>query len=134
MEPKYEEQFTVFIDFLGFSEASTRSDEATRLKVLDLLLSLSALRGEFDLQSIAQGTTKKSTIKPAISTFSDHIVASFPLEPINAELGLSEQLTAQIIMSQFTTLLTKIAAAALRMGFLVRGGATIGKLYHGRGV
>jgi hypothetical protein len=31
-------------------------------------------------------------------------------------------------------LLTRIAAAALRIGFLVRGGATIGKLYYAHGV
>jgi hypothetical protein len=134
MEPRYEEQFTAFIDFLGFSEVSTRTDDTTRLKVLDLLLSLSALRGEFDLQSRAEESGKRSLIKPAISTFSDHIVISYPLQPIYAGLGPGEHVPAFFIMIQFTQLLTSIAAAALRIGFLVRGGATIGKLYHARGV
>lgn len=134
MEPKYEEQFTAFIDFLGFSEVSTRSDDSTRLKILGLLLSLSTLRGEFDVQSTVEENRKRSQIKPAISTFSDHIVISYPLEPISNDTGFDEHLTAFVLMTQFNRLLTSIAAAALRIGFLVRGGATIGKLYHARGV
>lgn len=77
---------------------------------------------------------KRSTIKPAISTFSDHILISFPLEAVRAELGPEEHMAAFAIMHQFARLLTRIAAAALRIGFLVRGGATIGKLYHAQGV
>jgi len=62
MESQYEEQFVAFLDFLGFSEVSTSTDDSTRLRVLDLLLSLSALRGEFNVQSTAQETGK-----PALS-------------------------------------------------------------------
>jgi hypothetical protein len=134
MEPKYEEQFTAFVDFLGFSEAASKTDEATRSKVLDLLLSLSTLRREFDLQSTAQEGGKKISLKPAISTFSDHVVISYPLQPIYADTGPDGHIGAIFIMRQFNDLLTRIAAAALRIGFLVRGGATIGKLYHAQGV
>jgi hypothetical protein len=134
MEAKYEEQFTAFIDFLGFSEVSTRTDDTTRRKVLDLLLSLSELRGEFDLQSTVEEGSKSSRIKPAISTFSDHIVISYPLQPIYAEFGSDEHIAALVIITQFLQLLTRIGAAALRIGFLVRGGATIGMLYHSGGV
>lgn len=133
-EPKYEEQFTAFIDFLGFKEVSTSADDSTRLKILDLLLSLTALRGEFDVQSTAQQTGRMHQIKPAISTFSDHIVVSYPLEPISANTGHDEHGTAVVVMHMFNQLLTRIAAAALRIGFLLRGGATIGKLYHSHGV
>jgi hypothetical protein len=38
------------------------------------------------------------------------------------------------MLSQITRLLKAVAAAALRIGFLIRGGATIGKLYHANGV
>ena len=122
MEPKYEEQFTAFIDFLGFSEVSTHTDDTTRLKLLNLLLSLSSLRGEFDVQSTVEESGKRSQIKPAITTFSDHIVISFPLEPIVKEMGSDEHVASFIIMMQFNRLLTTIAAAALRIGFLIRGG------------
>jgi hypothetical protein len=134
--PGYEEQFTAFIDFLGFSEVSKQTDDTTRLKVLDLLLSLSALRSEFNIQSeLNQGGGTRHQIRPAISTFSDHIVISFPLERIARELGSSDDaLLALVIAGQFGRLLRGIAAAALRLGLLIRGGATIGKLYHSQGV
>jgi hypothetical protein len=130
-ELKYEEQFTAFIDFPGFSEVSRQTDDTTRLKVLNRLLSVSELRAEFKVQSESREGGKVSLIKPAVSTFSDHIVISYPLQPIHAELG---SFAASYILIQFTGLLKRIAAAALSLGFLVRGGATIGKLYHGIGV
>src|ERR1700682_3283915 len=108
MEPMYEEQFTAYVDFLGFSEASAKTDEATRLKVLDLLLALSALRGEFDVQSRVQESRKTSLIKPAISTFSDHIVISYPLRPICEEMESDELMPAMFMTSQFLHLLANI--------------------------
>ncbi len=137
MEPKYEEQFTAFIDLLGFEEYSTRTDDEStgkRKEVLDYLLSLSALRGESDVQSIVHESGKTISIKPAISTFSDHIVISYPLGPITAEMELDERFNLVAIIGQFSFLLTQMAVSALRIGFLVRGGATIGKLYHAQGV
>ena len=134
VEPRYEEQFTAFIDFLGFGEVSAGTNEATILKVLNLLRSLSALRGEFDVHSKAEVSGKKIFVKPAISTFSDHILISYPMQPISDEVGPSERIAAFAITYEFKQLLTSIAATALRIGFLVRGGATIGKLYHAQGV
>jgi hypothetical protein len=137
VEPKHEEQFTAYIDLLGFKEFSTQKDvesDEKRQEVLGFLRTLSMLRGDFDLQSTTQEIGKTSYIKPAISTFSDHIVISYPLDPISADGGLDEQFTPVLVMLQFNDLLTKIARAALRIGFLVRGGATIGKLYHAQGV
>lgn len=134
MEPTYEEQFTAFVDFLGFNEVATETDETTRSKVLGLLLSLSTLRRESDLQSTVHDSGKTTSFNPAISTFSDHIVISYPLQPMYAEMGSNEYIGALFILRHFADLLARIAAAALRIGFLVRGGATIGKLYHAHGV
>ena len=135
--PAYEEQFTAFIDFLGFSEVSKETDNTSRLKVLNLLLSLSALRSEFAIHSAPnEGGGTSHRIIPAISTFSDHIVISYPLERIARDVGPSsnDSAVAFFILSGFNRLLRSIAAAALRLGFLIRGGATIGKLYHSQGV
>ena len=135
--PGYEEQFTAFIDFLGFTEVSKEADDTTRLKVLDLLLSLSALRSEFAIHSapIESGGTSHQ-IMPAISTFSDHIVISYPLARIAHDVGPSsnDSAVAFFVLGGFGRLLRSIAASALRLGFLIRGGATIGKLYHSQGV
>jgi hypothetical protein len=134
VEPKYEEQFTAFIDFLGFREVALETDDSTRLKVLNLLKSLSELRGEFNVQSTGPENFKTRHIRPAISTFSDHIVISYPTKPISADTGFDERNTAFFIRMHFSQLLKSIAAAALRIGFLVRGGATIDKLHHVKGV
>jgi hypothetical protein len=42
-EPKYEEQFTAFVDFLGFGERIAELGEETRAKVLTLLQSVAGL-------------------------------------------------------------------------------------------
>jgi hypothetical protein len=135
--PAYEEQFTAFIDFLGFSEVSKQADDTTRLKVLELLLSLSALRSEFAVQSepIPGGGTRHQ-VRPAVSTFSDHIVISFSLERVARDLRqpTDHGVIALVVLNTFGRLLRSIAGAALRLGFLIRGGATIGKLYHSQGV
>ena len=134
MEPRYEEQFTAFIDFLGFEEFSGKADDDTRAKVLDLLVALSQSRGEFSVESRAEGSGLSSASRPAVSTFSDHIVVSFPLKPMSMEGQFDEGTVALIILNHFTMLVTSIAVGALRIGFLIRGGATIGKLYHAGGV
>ncbi len=134
LEPRYEEQFTAFVDFLGFSEASTDIDEETRLKVLALLQSLTTLRSEFAATITENpGGGTSYAITPAISTFSDHIVVSYPWQPIAAK---ETQETIQVILTlgQFQNLLAMVAAAALEIGFLIRGGATVGRLYHANGV
>jgi len=134
-EAQYEEHFCAFIDFLGFSEASTELDEATRIKVLRLLLSIASLRSDFSSSVVErEGGAKSYHATPAISTFSDHIVISYALQPLAAQAPADQDLPALIVMSQFQRLVTAIAVEALRIGFLVRGGATIGKLYHTRGV
>jgi hypothetical protein len=133
-EPEYEDQFTAFVDFLGFSEASNRTDDETRLKILNLLRSISALSGEFAVNTVPEQGGNRIHLTPAISSFSDNIVISYPLSPILAKTKFNERLAALSILFHFNNLLAKIASAALSIGFLIRGGATIGKLYHAKGV
>ena len=134
---EYREAFTAFADFLGFSEASRELSDERRLKVLELLRSLAGLRSEFSAASEkgADGSTR-FFIRPAISTFSDHIVISFDLETLHNTLGndAAGATTPLLYLHQFERLASIIAAQALRLGFLIRGGATIGKLYHAEGV
>src|SRR5579863_6984387 len=98
---KYEETFIVFIDFLGFSEASMGLDEPTRQKVLELLLSLVALRGEFSaaVTNQSEGSTSYA-IRPAVSTFSDHIVISYGLETLSSATQLDVHGRPAFIYSQ----------------------------------
>jgi hypothetical protein len=131
-EPKYEEHFTAFVDLLGFSEASAEVDDETRSQVLELLQSLSGLQQDFSAitEQLPTGGTRHQ-VRPSISSFSDNIVISFPLEPITSQTSPIEVV---IILGQFERLVAMLAAEALKLGPLVRGGATIGKLYHAQGV
>jgi hypothetical protein len=129
----FEDQLTVFIDFLGFSEASVRLDEALQLRLLTLLLAISAMRGEFSNDSDPPGENMSAIrLRPTITTFSDHIVASYPMSRIN--FGLDEQTTVGMVLGDVILRVARIAAAALRYGFLIRGGISRGKLYHSSGV
>lgn len=135
MSANYEEHFTAFVDFLGFREAAQQSDETQRAGLLQLLRSLSLLQGEFSATKNVDEHGTTHYIKPAISTFSDHIVISFPLSTLSLEAGLTEDDDPSFfVVYQFQQLLGNLAAAALKIGFLIRGGVTIGNLYHSQGV
>lgn len=66
--------------------------------------------------------------------FSDHIVISYPLDSARKELDNNENLVAAVLIHNALRRIQHIAIAALDLGLLIRGGATIGKLYHADGV
>ena len=136
MTHEYEESFVGFIDFLGFSEASRDIDDAMRRKILALLTALVDLRSDFS--AAAQQNIDGSTsylVKPAISTFSDHIVISVGLDSLRKAANTDDDgVLSFLTLPAFQNLVTVVAAQALRLGFLIRGAATIGKLYHAKGV
>lgn len=126
-----EDQIVLYVDLLGFSESSLAIDAQTQFKVLQLLTGIASLKSEF-LSSIEQndnGTTHR--IHPSVSTFSDHIVASYSISRIEAK---DEKSKAFAIMFHLSRLVPAIAIAALGLGFLIRGGVTFGKLHHSGGV
>ena len=75
------------MDFLGFSEASADLDNKKRNTVLRLLQAVGSLKSEFGAIP-SRGWVE---VKPAISTFSDHMLISFPLQSLTAELGAEER-------------------------------------------
>jgi hypothetical protein len=133
-DARYQEQFTAYVDLLGFTEISSQTDETTRVRVLELLSGLAALRSEFSVETTDNvDGSKNHRIVPAISSFSDHIVVSYAL-PMLSNARVNEDFAPIVVVHQFQKLLSTIAASALHIGLLVRGGATIGKLFHAQGV
>jgi hypothetical protein len=131
--PSYTEHLTIFADLLGFEEAIGTADDSLRLSILKLLTDLAALRADFFISSTPIETGGiQHVIRPAISTFSDHIVISYDLERVYADIG--ENIAKFVLLNQAQSLLSAIAGQALRLGFLFRGGATIGRLRHELGV
>ncbi|MGM4918519.1 hypothetical protein [Tardiphaga sp. 813_E8_N1_3] len=126
-----EKQIVLFLDFLGFAEASKRMGDNIQNDLLSLLKTIADLRSEFSIttEDIDNGS-KRHSLKPTVSTFSDHIVLSYPLGRFSAELGSS----TFMILSQIHEYAARIALMALRLGFLIRGGVAVGSLYHSGGV
>ena len=86
----YTEHFTIFADLLGFQNAIGTADDGARLlSILSLLKNLSALQSDFCLTATPSPNNngKQVLIKPAINTFSDHIVISYSLDHVYTEFG-----------------------------------------------
>jgi hypothetical protein len=129
-----EDHLVVFIDLLGTIGAIREASRSAQL--LDLLVHLRALAGEYSFQSdpTPDGTGHRINIRPAISSFSDHIVMSFPIEHARRTAGFRHEVVDRLLLNHMQSRVCFLAASALRIGFLLRGGATIGKLYHSDGV
>jgi hypothetical protein len=129
LEPKFEDQFTAYIDLLGFSKAVEQEDDSNINNIRILLTKISGMRSQFI--AITEGAEANQTVRiePMISTFSDNIVISYPLKPSYKAMGDTKS-TLIVIMRQISRYIAQVAEDSLRIGLLVRGGATIGKLYH----
>jgi hypothetical protein len=128
----YEDHIVLFLDFLGFSEASVQFDENRQVEILTLLRGIADLRSEFEVKSQHRDDgSSQYDVKPAVSTFSDHIVISYPIKRLMVEAKASSDF---IILNQISLYVGVIAASAIKLGFLIRGGVAKGKLYHADGV
>jgi hypothetical protein len=129
MQSKFEEQFTAYIDLLGFKDAVSNEEKGNISKINGLLTQISKMRSKFAVRSEGTESIKTICIKPMITTFSDHIVISYPLKRSCKAMGDIKS-TLITMVSQVNHFTAQVAEDALRIGLLVRGGATIGKLYH----
>lgn len=129
-----EDHLIFFIDFVGFADVTGRwnAENETRLNsLIELLSELQSLGGEFDLNEEAQESGTRFSIRPAISTFSDHVVISYPTEQLR-KMNDDDFLGTALLLAG--KLVSNLAGAAMQLGLLIRGGATVGPLYHSHGV
>ena len=73
--------------------------------------------GEFNLNEQVQDSGTQFEIRPAISTFSDHIVISYPAEKLR-KLGDGDFLGTGLLL--IGKLVSNLAAAAINLGLLIR--------------
>jgi hypothetical protein len=132
-EYKLEDHIVLFVDLLGFGEISTNADEITSRAILKMLIELAAQRGPYAQQTEQTADISFSgTFRPEISTFSDHVVFSFPL--VDPDGQLPHQSRAVHLIDLMSAWVAAFALSALDLGMLARGGLTIGKLFHKSGV
>lgn len=129
MALEHTEQLLLFLDLLGSKDAI--QDPGLLAKLTHLLVNMKNLTGNYDLKiEHDEPGLVTSSITPTVSTFSDHIVISFP--PAEDKLFSSEPYHLALESSE--AFITNLVLDALDLGFLIRGGAAIGSVYHNDGV
>jgi hypothetical protein len=126
------EHLVVYMDLLGTREAIRTWDGKKLNSFTTLLHNLAQIRSEFDVtETPAEGGTTQVRVRPAVTTFSDHIIISYPMERVQHFAGGQGLL---MVLHMAELLVARVAVAATGLGLLVRGGATVGQLYHSGGV
>jgi hypothetical protein len=132
------DHFVLYIDLLGTSDAANNWNEEKIPPLIDLLSEISNSRAAFDIKGNAREDGSYAIdITPDVSTFSDHIVASYPTYIIEEARDIHSQLPdlmLDMVLERVQKIVGIIAIKALNIGLLIRGGLTIGKLYHSEGV
>lgn len=130
--PRLNQQLVMFLDFLGVSEGARNWDVARVTRFIPLLQELADARAPFSIEGKSQDDgSYKFTATAEISTFSDNVVASYPIVDDEA-LSPADQMTMYLAM--LSALVATIARKALDLSILVRGGISYGRLYHRDGV
>jgi hypothetical protein len=131
-----QEHTVLFLDFLGFADAVQQWDDTRLEKLIGLLVSIAGQQSAFDISGEPQPDGSYKITSPAeITTFSDHIVASYPTlkKSSDTPLDLWETFSngwTGMVLHQMQKITAHVAIAALDVGLLVRGGLSRGKLYH----
>jgi hypothetical protein len=130
---QYEQHLTTFVDLLGFSETSF-SDPKKTDALLQLLQRLSHFQSEAGTDWLGEKGASAFIVRPAISSFSDNIVISFPLSQVLDFAEDDNILALSLLLPNLRYIVGDIAAEAFTLGFLIRGGIPLGGLYHSSGV
>jgi hypothetical protein len=127
----------LFLDFLGFAASVQNWDDEQMGRLIEILLAISNAQSKFDIRGGVQSDGGyKINSRPEITTFSDHIVVSYPEIAKTPEIPdeiwhVMSDGWAGMVREQMQKITAQVAFAALEIGLLVRGGLSRGKLYHG---
>jgi hypothetical protein len=132
-ESIFTDHLVLYMDFLGVSEAALSWPEDRAVELITLLTAIAEEKSTFSLDGASQPDgSYKFKIKPETTTFSDHIVASYRINWQDNDLLNAMMVEMYLKVAQ--DLVVSTARRALDIGMLVRGGVTIGRLYHSGGV
>ncbi len=123
------QQIGILIDLLGFSEAVLSADNERTDTLLRLIQKIATLQGKFNLEGepMPDGSYRFHGIRPEVTTFSDLLFASFPLPEIDPVLA---PVIADMWLQEAERWVGVVAAEALDVDLLVRGGVAVGDLFH----
>jgi hypothetical protein len=131
-----QEHEILFLDFLGFASAVQQWADERMESLIAVLVRFAEAQSTFDIKGEAQSDGSYKITSPAeITTFSDHIVVSYP--SLAKPADISDVLWPVIangwtgmVRHQMQKITAEVVIAGLEVGLLVRGGLSRGKLYH----
>lgn len=136
-----EDHLIFFIDILGFSHAVQTWDDEKLNQLTNLLHELASWQSnasceEINCQETPNGelgvaNPNEIEVRPAITTFSDNIVISYPIQMLHDRFG---DCWLSLLLAMIGDRIGWFSAQVLRLDLLIRGGVTIGPLYHVNGV
>jgi hypothetical protein len=119
-----------YIDVLGFRQMMLSEDPILRSNAIKLLVHLNSLSSKYGVSIDSLGLASMLTFNPELSTFSDNIVISVP---IDVPCGEHPQ-GIEIFITNIISLIISSIWEGLHRGILFRGAVTIGRLYHQQNV
>jgi hypothetical protein len=125
---QFENHLVAFIDILGFRDALR--DKENLNTFLGLIAGFVNLNSNFAMH-VENREDKSQIIKlrPSITAFSDNIAISYSLTALERQ-----NVNGWSALHALTENIASIASKCMEAGLLIRGGITIGPLYHRAGV
>lgn len=114
-----------FIDILGFSDIMKSDDEEKRKKTIQLLYNIHELTNQAKINMQNLGLGSIATFDVSVSTFSDNIVFSFPLDDPELQFHYVHS-----FMGELFRIIINTVVDALHIGVLFRGAISIGRMHH----
>ncbi len=125
-----EEHIVLFMDFLGFKNAVANWKSQQISSLIQQLNGLANNQSQFGINSRTNGNSTNVTISSNITTFSDHIVASYPYKPNNLPEGMDQNAWEDMVLQHMQKIAAHFTIMGLDLGLLARGGLSRGDLYH----
>lgn len=127
----FEDRYVLYFDFLGTREAATSWSRERLHEFVDLLISISQIHAHEEVVGNPQADgSYRIHITPEITTFSDHVVVSWLHRDHDEVPEAYKYFWPDIILTDAIRVAAGVAEAALRIGLLLRGGFSVGQLFH----
>ncbi len=129
------ESICAFIDILGFSDVISNGPVDKRKKLIELLYLFNESAADLspNVQNLGIGVHMAPSCQ--VTTFSDCIALSVPFDSPKVRMTVGGQtidsmVTVSSYFSHLVNVIVGMTWNALKIGVLVRGGVTVGRLHH----
>ncbi|MFO9100430.1 hypothetical protein [Legionella pneumophila] len=127
MSEIYQNSIVAFIDLLGFKSALKKEENAK--EILNILYQMKeGERNGCNVSTQVNGLNIEIQVQPAVSVFSDSMVISVSEKVFNKDVSWRHAVI------EILNIVQQLANFVIERGFLLRGGMSLGKLYHEKGV